>query len=170
MPLSSLQIALGFRGDTASPTGSANGKLAALVPLVSGLTGVRLVKPDLAVAVTVPNPATSNWAWGAYAEIVAASVLAAHSLVGIYARAGDNGSQADIQIAVAVGGAGAEVEIGRWALERSGVATASAIALDQLVFPGRQIPANARVAARIALSPNGSDVKCYLSFDPRPAA
>lgn len=144
---------LGRRGDAASSTGSAHAKLKDIkdnMPvLVSNNTPI--ARPDAATGVSVSTSAT-QWAYGSWTEIVAASVLGGHALSHILVCP-DAGNWAtdQVQVQVGEGGAGSEAAIGSWKIpmnheNASGWGDGVLITLSPL----RQITANARVSVRLA--------------------
>jgi hypothetical protein len=134
-------------------------------PIPSSFTtkGSPVVRPDLALAVGLSsgNPA---WTYGAWTQIAAANDLTSHALA--YIAIGLSvGAAANWQIQIGTGGAGSEVA--RDTIHGFGWD------VDPLVverFPLLTIPANARVAARLAdsVGNNANAIFIKLGFYPTP--
>lgn len=157
---------LGRRADAASSTGSANAKLKQLLAyiestaLFEGTTKVSVAYP---VAAPVTLTGGAAYTYGAWAEVVAASTLAGHVL--LYAAFQD-ASQLLYHVQIGTGGAGSEVAIAEVAFRGGGTTLASTIIP---LNPNVQIPANARVAARVHENGGAGTVTIYIGVRPRPA-
>lgn len=160
----------GDRGDAASSTGSLNAKIVQLLAYIestsqlNGTTGV-LVQYPVGTAngtnITGGNPA---WTLGAWTEMVAASVLSSHVLVGFFCVTVN--VNAWFQIDIGEGGAGAEVVKFRTSFMAS--ASGPDGASTKWFFPGYRLTANARCAVRAATNNASNTFNLFLYFVPRP--
>ena len=125
--------------------------------LVNGTTQVPVVYPDGANPTLLTGDVT-GWTYGSYAEIVAASVLTGHNLIGmtIYMNQGDY-----FQIQIAQG----TTVVGTFmAFSISVVGPGFYIPID----PPIQIPVNAQVQGRIRAENGSRTCRVALTFVPRP--
>lgn len=129
-----------------------------------GNAQVLLVRPDGQTLSSV-TAGGSAWAYGSYVEVAAANDLAAHMLVGLIVY-GSGGDAVHYQVQIATGGAGSEVVKTATALSEG--AGNRLIGPLNLPFP-IEIPANARVAVRVASSTASSSITIGLMFIARPA-
>ena len=90
--------------------------------------------------------ASGAWTLGAYAQIVAANVLAGHALVAAFCT--DQHNSTSLQAEIGVGAAGSEVVVGRFGL--SEYSTDVWLRRPFYIQPVIHIPKNARVAVRVA--------------------
>lgn len=157
---------LGQNADAASTTGTANAKLAALLTLVQGTTGVGVTFRGNSIAIVNSTSSGTGYTWTPWQEIVAASVIPncmiTHVLMG-----GFLGSTITvIPFQIGAGGAGSESAIwdGIQADSQQGSPLRTPITLPRPL----RIAANTRVSVR-AIS-NGQDVPFYvvLIFMPTP--
>jgi hypothetical protein len=165
--IDSLESDLGAKDDAASTTGSANAKLAsllALLPLVNGTAGVSKGYPNLANAIVLSTHA-SAWTYGSYTQIVAASTLAAHMLLGLVVTA--VGQDDEYQVMIGTGGGGSETDLAEFRFR-----TVSGGQMQVIPFPDgpRIIPANARIAGKAASKLGGASATVAIWVAPRPLA
>lgn len=164
---------LGYNTDAANTSGSAHAKLTQLLAritstsLYEGTQAIPVIYPNLAVPVQITSGSTAG-TFGSYGQIVAASVLTAHSLVALHFE-GFSSPIGTWAVEIGEGGAGAEVV--KW---RAGFSLGRDINYDESTmpdwfFPGYQVTANARMAARCTHSTNNAlSMNVWGIFVPRP--
>lgn len=133
--------------------------------LLSGTSGALVVRPNLAASVAVVT-STSAWTYGAWSEIVAASDLTGHMLVGIWLF-DEGGAAIEYQVQIGEGGAGSEAVISTVPWRREALAN---VANTHYIPLLRKVTASARVAARATSgNANTEDISVKCVFLPRPA-
>jgi hypothetical protein len=120
-----------------------------------------LALPSQANAITV-TAAVGVWTFGAWAQLAAANLLTKHALAYLFITSPSGG---DIQLQVGTGDAGSEVARGDY---RIGVVGATGFYLTIETFPLLTIPANARVALRLASSGGSDTCMVKAEFYPVP--
>lgn len=126
---------------------------------------IPIARPDLADSIDCPGNA-AVWAYGAWTQIVAANDLANHALSHVFVIQDNSGGGGDWQLQVGVGATGLEAPIYTTDGNFNGANRAGLTV--KHVFPLIIIPANTRVAARVAASLANTGQRVALHFLPLP--
>lgn len=111
--LSSFLEIIGRKGDVASVTGSVNAKLAALLSLVQGTTGVGVTFRSGTGSIAIVNSTTSGTVdtWTPWQQIVAASTIPACMITHVLMGGFLGNSCTSIPFQIGAGGSGSETTI-----------------------------------------------------------
>lgn len=166
--LSSFLDIIGRKGDSASVTGSVNAKLASLLSLVQGTTGVGVTFRNNSIAIVNSTTAGTVDTWSAWQQIVAASTIPACMITHVLMGGFLGNTCTSIPYQIGTGGSGSEVVIWEGMFLNPNT-TASGRYLVPLPVPVL-IAANTRLTGRCA--PSGPNVsqgwKLTIVYQPTP--